>query len=131
MRRGLTVESITYGPIHAELDRQQGDNAWMTMALTEGKNREIRKVCEHFGWAVNRLIRTSYGPFQLGKLPRGDVEEVQGKVLREQLGEGRAPGAAKREPKAGKRARPPRQGQHANRRRLASDRTSTRLNSSH
>jgi 23S rRNA pseudouridine2605 synthase len=86
LRKGITVEGIKYGPVQASLDRQQGDNAWLTMSLTEGKNREIRKLCGHFGWAVNRLIRISYGPFQLGNLEKGMVEEVKGKVLKDQLG---------------------------------------------
>ena len=91
MRRGLTVDGIRYGSVHASLDRQQGDNAWLTMSLTEGKNREIRKLCGHFGWAVSRLIRLSYGPFQLGHLEKGEVEEVPGKVVKEQLGLGKKP----------------------------------------
>jgi 23S rRNA pseudouridine2605 synthase len=86
LRKGITVEGIRYGSVQATLDRQQGDNAWLTMALTEGKNREIRKLCGHFGWAVSRLIRLSYGPFQLGNLATGEVEEVKGKVLKDQLG---------------------------------------------
>jgi 23S rRNA pseudouridine2605 synthase len=86
LRKGITLEGIKYGAVQATLDRQQGDNAWLTMALTEGKNREIRKLCGHFGWAVSRLIRLSYGPFQLGNLEKGQVEEVKGKVLKDQLG---------------------------------------------
>jgi 23S rRNA pseudouridine2605 synthase len=86
LRKGITVEGIKYGSVQASLDRQQGDNAWLTMSLTEGKNREIRKVCGHFGWGVSRLIRISYGPFQLGNLEKGEVEEVKGKVLKDQLG---------------------------------------------
>ena len=86
LRKGITVDGIKYGAVQATLDRQQGDNAWLTMSLTEGKNREIRKLCEHLGWRVNRLIRIAYGPFQLGDLEPGAVEEVTGKVLREQLG---------------------------------------------
>jgi 23S rRNA pseudouridine2605 synthase len=85
LRKGITVEGIRYGSVQATLDRQQGDNAWLTMALTEGKNREIRNLCRHFGWAVSRLIRLSYGPFQLGNLESGQVEEVKGKVLKDQL----------------------------------------------
>jgi len=84
--QGVTVEGVRYGPIQAGLDSRQGANAWLTVALQEGKNREIRRVMEHLGLAVNRLIRTAYGPFQLGNLPRGAVEEVNAKVLREQLG---------------------------------------------
>ena len=73
-------------PIQAALDRVQGSNAWLTVALREGKNREIRRVLEHFGWPVNRLIRLSFGPFQLGGLAPGALEEVSAKVLAEQLG---------------------------------------------
>jgi len=87
LAKGITVEGVRYGAIEATLDRKQGDNVWLTMALTEGKNREIRKICGHFGWPVSRLIRVAYGPFQLGHLERGDIEEVPAKVLREQLGE--------------------------------------------
>jgi 23S rRNA pseudouridine2605 synthase len=83
---GIEVEGVQYGAIEAALDRQQGANAWLTMSLREGKNREIRRVCEHLGWTVNRLIRTGYGPFQLGALKAGEVAEVPDKVLREQLG---------------------------------------------
>ncbi len=91
LANGITVEGVRYGPIEAKLDRQQGANAWLTMALAEGKNREIRRLCAHLGYDVNRLIRTSFGPFQLGNLKRGEVKEVTGKVLREQLG-GKPPG---------------------------------------
>jgi 23S rRNA pseudouridine2605 synthase len=88
LAKGVTVEGIDYGPIRANLDRQQGDNAWLTLSLAEGKNREIRRVCEHLGYPVSRLIRIAYGPFQLGHLDKGEVEEVQPKVMREQLGIG-------------------------------------------
>jgi 23S rRNA pseudouridine2605 synthase len=92
LAEGITIDGIAYGPVRAGLDRQQGGNAWLTMSLTEGKNREVRRLCEHFGWPVSRLIRIAYGPFQLGDLPPGAVEEVPPKVLREQLGGGgRAP----------------------------------------
>jgi 23S rRNA pseudouridine2605 synthase len=86
LKGGVTVAGVRYGPIEAVLDRKQGRNAWLTVALGEGKNREVRKVLEHLGLTVNRLIRISYGPFQLGSLAEGAVEEVTGKVLREQLG---------------------------------------------
>src|SRR5262249_39734902 len=86
LAKGLTIAGVDYGPIRASLDRQIGDNAWLTFSLAEGKNREIRRVCEHFGWPVSRLIRTAYGPFQLGHLDKGAVEEVPAKVLRDQLG---------------------------------------------
>ena len=83
---GITVEGVRYGPIEAALERVQGSNAWLAMALQEGKNREIRKVLQALRLDVGRLIRIAYGPFQLGNLQRGEVDEVQGKVLREQLG---------------------------------------------
>ena len=83
---GIVIDGFHYGPIQARLDRVQGSNAWLTIALREGKNREIRRVLEHFGWPVNRLIRLSFGPFQLGGLPVGEVEEVSAKVLADQLG---------------------------------------------
>ena len=87
LAKGTTVDGIAYGPIKATLDRQKGENAWLTLALAEGKNRELRRVLEHLGWPVSRLIRVSYGPFQLGHLPRGTVEEVPRKIMREQLGQ--------------------------------------------
>lgn len=86
LSRGIKIDGVAYGPIEASLDKSQGSNIWLTMALKEGKNREIRKVLEHLGLTVNRLIRTSYGPFQLGSLARGQVSEVPRKALREQLG---------------------------------------------
>ena len=87
LKNGVTVEGITYGSIVARLDRQKSDNAWLTVSIHEGKNREIRKIMEHLNLTVNRLIRISYGPFQLGNLAEGDVEEIRGRTLREQLGE--------------------------------------------
>ena len=87
LREGITIDGIDYGPIEARLDRIQGDNAWITMGLREGKNREIKNILEHLGLSVNRLIRLSFGPFQLGDLESGLVEEVRTKVLREQLGQ--------------------------------------------
>lgn len=83
---GVTVEGVQYGPVKAELERQQGSNAWIVVSIAEGKNREVRRVMEHLGYTVNRLIRVAYGPFILGRLPRGEVEEVPGKVLRDQIG---------------------------------------------
>ncbi len=82
---GVTIHGIRYGSITATLERQVNANAWITMALREGKNREIRRVMEHLGYSVSRLIRTSFGPFQLGKLARGAVEEVPARVLKSQL----------------------------------------------
>jgi 23S rRNA pseudouridine2605 synthase len=88
LARGTTIDGVAYGPVRATLDRQQGSNAWLTLSLHEGKNREVRRVLEHLGCPVTRLIRLAYGPFQLGRLPRGAVEEVPRKVLQEQLGRG-------------------------------------------
>jgi 23S rRNA pseudouridine2605 synthase len=86
LARGVTIDGVQYGPIEAGLDARQGSNAWLTVSLREGRNREIRRVMAHLGLEVTRLIRTAYGPFQLGALPRGAVEEVNAKVLRDQLG---------------------------------------------
>jgi 23S rRNA pseudouridine2605 synthase len=86
LRRGVTIDGIRYGEIEATLDRAQGANVWLTFAIREGKNREVRNVLEHLGLKVNRLIRVSYGPFQLGDLADGAVEEIRTRHLREQLG---------------------------------------------
>ncbi|MBX6320566.1 MAG: rRNA pseudouridine synthase [Rhodospirillaceae bacterium] len=86
LAQGITIDGVRYGPVRAALDRRQGSNAWLTIALAEGRNREVRRICEHLGWPVTRLIRIAYGPFQLGHLPPGAVDEVAPKVLREQLG---------------------------------------------
>jgi 23S rRNA pseudouridine2605 synthase len=83
---GITLSGVAYGPIRAGLERVQGSNAWISMALAEGKNREVRRVLEALGLQVTRLIRISYGPFQLGNLARGAVAEVPRKALAEQLG---------------------------------------------
>lgn len=85
LKNGMTHKGVKYGPIIAELEKPQGSNVWMTVSLTEGKNREIRNVMEALGLKVNRLIRLSYGPFQLGKLPEGSVMEVSQKMLKEQV----------------------------------------------
>jgi 23S rRNA pseudouridine2605 synthase len=87
LRQGITVDGVAYGEIEAVIDRQQGSNVWLNMALSEGRNREIRRVLEALSLTVNRLIRVSYGPFQLGKMPLGSVDEVPRRVLKEQLGE--------------------------------------------
>ncbi|MEM9425392.1 MAG: pseudouridine synthase [Pseudomonadota bacterium] len=86
LRDGLTVDGERFRPMTVTLDRQQGRNAWITVALREGKNREIRRAMEAIGLPVNRLIRTSYGPFQLGNLKAGHVDEVRQKIVRDQLG---------------------------------------------
>ena len=83
---GVSIDGVDYAGIEAKLDRVQGANVWLTMGLREGKNREIKRVLEHLGLAVNRLIRMSFGPFQLGDLPEGAVEEVRTRVLKDQLG---------------------------------------------
>ncbi len=90
LKAGVTIDGIDYAGIEATLDRVQGANVWLTMGLREGKNREIKRVLEALGLAVTRLIRLSFGPFQLGELPEGAVEAVPTRVLREQLGPGLA-----------------------------------------
>jgi len=85
LARGLIIDGVKYGPIEAGLDSVKGSNAWLTVSLKEGKNREIRRVMAYLGLATTRLIRIAYGPFQLGTLERGQVAEVPTKVLREQL----------------------------------------------
>jgi 23S rRNA pseudouridine2605 synthase len=86
LHAGVTVDGIHYGAIDASLDRVQGSNLWLTFAIREGKNREVRKVLGQLGLTVTRLIRVSFGPFQLGELAEGAIEEVRTRVLREQLG---------------------------------------------
>ncbi|EAQ02723.1 RNA pseudouridylate synthase family protein [Pseudooceanicola batsensis HTCC2597] len=86
LREGVVVDREIFQPMQVTLDRQQGANAWLTVGLREGKNREIRRAMESIGLSVNRLIRISYGPFQLGPLAPGAVEEVRRRVMRDQLG---------------------------------------------
>jgi len=86
LRRGLTLGGERFQPMTVTLDRQKGANAWVTVAIREGKNREVRRAMEAVGLIVNRLIRLSYGPFQLGSLKPGAVEEIRPRVLRDQLG---------------------------------------------
>lgn len=86
LRDGITVDGIRYGSIDAKLERGAGANSWINVSITEGKNREVRRVLDALGLKVNRLIRTSYGPFQLGALEPGAVEEIPRKVLKDQLG---------------------------------------------
>jgi 23S rRNA pseudouridine2605 synthase len=86
LKNGIIIDGIRYGRIDAALDRQQGSNAWLTLSFREGKNREVRKVMNHLGYNVNRLIRVSFGPFNLKNLPSGELEEVKNKVLNDQLG---------------------------------------------
>ncbi|MEL6958643.1 MAG: pseudouridine synthase [Pseudomonadota bacterium] len=114
LRRGVTVDGVEYAPMEVTFDRQQGANAWLTVGLREGKNREIRRTMEAQGVTVNRLLRLSYGPFQLGNLKPGEVEEVKQRVVRDQLGlrerpkpERRRKGPPKGKPTAsGHRTRP-------------------------
>lgn len=86
LKEGIAVDGVLYGGIEATLDKVQGSNVWITMGLREGKNREIKNVLGALGLDVNRLIRISYGPFQLGELPEGHAQEIRGRTLRDQLG---------------------------------------------
>jgi 23S rRNA pseudouridine2605 synthase len=86
LRKGVVVDGEKFQGMEVKLDRHQGANAWLTVGLREGKNREIRRAMNHIGLTVNRLIRTSYGPFRLNELQPGEVEEVKPRVLRDQLG---------------------------------------------
>lgn len=86
LEKGCEIDGVVYGAIKVVVDSEQGTNAWLTVTLQEGKNREIRKVMKSLGLEVARLIRVSYGPFQLGSLKKGEVREVPQKVLKEQLG---------------------------------------------
>ena len=86
LKNGIAVDGVFYGAIEATLEREQGSNVWITVGLREGKNREVKNVLGALGLDVNRLIRISYGPFQLGELPEGTVLEIRGRTLREQLG---------------------------------------------
>lgn len=111
LRQGIDVEGERFQPMNVTLDRQTGANAWVTVALREGKNREIRRAMEAVGLTVNRLIRVSYGPFQLGQLKPGATEEVRPRILRDQLGlsspksekPSRATPARRRKPKGSQR----------------------------
>ncbi|WP_437342835.1 pseudouridine synthase [Ruegeria arenilitoris] len=108
LRQGLVIEGERFQPMTVSLDRQQGANAWLTIGLREGKNREIRRAIEDIGFTVNRLLRVSYGPFQLGDLKPGEVEEIRRRVLRDQLGlEPETPPAAAKRPSRPQRSRRP------------------------
>ena len=85
LKNGIEIDGVRYGPINARIERIQIRDAWLTFALTEGKNREIRRVCQHLRLHITKLIRTSYGPFELGDLARGKAEEVPAKVLAKHL----------------------------------------------
>ncbi len=86
LAKGVTIEGVRYDAIEAALDSTKGANSWLTVSIREGKNREVRKVMDHLGYPVLRLIRVSYGPLQLGELEDGEVEEVKSKILRDQMG---------------------------------------------
>jgi len=86
LKTGVTIAGVRYGPVDGTVERQQGSNVWLSLGLREGKNREVKRIAEHLGLSVNRLIRVSFGPFLLGHLAQGAVEEVKRKVLIEQLG---------------------------------------------
>ncbi|MEX0307197.1 MAG: pseudouridine synthase [Ruegeria sp.] len=115
LRKGLVIEGERFQPMTVTLDRQQGANAWLTIGIREGKNREIRRAIEDIGYVVNRLLRVSYGPFQLGDLKPGEVEEIRRRVMRDQLGleadEGSKPAAKRsarpqrKRPAVGKKSR--------------------------
>jgi 23S rRNA pseudouridine2605 synthase len=110
LRKGITIEGERFQPMQVTLDRQQGANAWLTVGLREGKNREIRRAMDSIGLSVNRLIRISYGPFQLGDLKPGGVEEIKRRILREQLGldvEEDVSGTARKTPKTSRGPRKP------------------------
>jgi 23S rRNA pseudouridine2605 synthase len=111
LRRGLTIEGERFQPMEVTLDRQQGANAWITVGLREGKNREIRRAMMEVGLEVNRLIRLSFGPFRLNALKPGEVEEVKPRVLRDQLGiEAATEGHAAANPSKSLKKRPSRPG---------------------
>ncbi|BBU58755.1 hypothetical protein KU6B_50200 [Mameliella alba] len=106
LREGIEVDGQKFQPMQVSLDRQQGANAWLTVGLREGKNREIRRAMTDIGLTVNRLIRVSYGPFQLGQMKPGEVQEVRRKILRDQLGLEPEPEGTAKPAKQGKPGKP-------------------------
>lgn len=86
--KGVEIEGVKYGPVEGKVETSQGDNQWLTIAIREGKNREVKKICEYLGLKVNRLIRTSFGPFMLGDMARGAIEEVPPRVMKSNIGTG-------------------------------------------
>jgi 23S rRNA pseudouridine2605 synthase len=110
LKEGIEIEGVRYGPIEATLDSAQGANAWLTVSLREGKNREVRRVLARLGLEVNRLIRISYGPFQLLDLKPGEVEPVKARVLVDQLGPRLAAALELDAPAEAERARKKRRG---------------------
>ena len=108
LRKGLVLEGERFQPMTVSLDRQQGANAWLTVGLREGKNREIRRAMMAIGLDVNRLLRISYGPFRLGDVKAGEVEEIKGRILADQLGlDELVEGHAEAKPKSGRQLRKP------------------------
>ena len=109
LAEGIEIEGLRFGPIEARIERQGASNAWLSVSLKEGKNREVRRVLQHLGLTVNRLIRTAYGPFALGDLPRGAVAEIAQRQVRAALGleSAREVEARKRWAKAKPKARKP------------------------
>ncbi|WP_243613279.1 pseudouridine synthase [Shimia aestuarii] len=108
LRKGIILEGEKFQPMDVSLDRQQGANAWLTVGIREGRNREIRRAMEAVGLSVNRLIRVSYGPFQLGNLKSGEVEEVRRRVVRDQLGlDGAKPAETRPKPTRSRNPGPP------------------------
>ncbi len=86
IEKGVTIDGVSYGKVLITIDSESTTNAWLTITLKEGKNREIRKLMKYASLDVARLIRVSYGPFQLGTLKKGEIKEVSQKVLKEQMG---------------------------------------------
>ena len=120
LKNGIKIDGIKTGPIEAELERQKGDNAWISVTIREGKNREVRRALDTLGLHVNRLIRISYGPFQLGNLGKGEVEEVKARILREQVGHLIDIPEAKARSQ-GQRISKPKRGTHASAKRFAKE----------
>ena len=106
LKRGVTIDGVRYGGIEAVLDKQGPSNAWLTIGLREGKNREVRRLMEYIELSVNRLIRVSFGPFQLGNLEAGAVDEVKQHTLKEQLGIAKTAAQAMGTAQAKPRSRP-------------------------
>ena len=86
IKDGVVIDGVRYGPVEAAIERTQGGNQWLTIAIREGKNREVKRICEHLGLQVNRLIRVAFGPFQLGDMPRGGIAEVPPRVMKAAVG---------------------------------------------